>query len=91
MYIKEEDLMQFVIVVYRSRNVTMQAYNFVTRRGITASVVSTPRSVNVGCGLSLKMPRQALDVVGETLEKGETFVGFFLVQNTARGMLLTRL
>ena len=72
--------MQFVIVVYRSRNVTMQAYNFVTRRGITASVVSTPRSVNVGCGLSLKMPRQALDVVG-----------FFLVQNTARGMLLTRL
>ena len=83
--------MDYAIAIYRSRNVTMQAYNYLVQRGVTAAIISTPRSANVGCGLSVKLPVSALPAVQDTLSRGETFVGFFLVKLTARGTLMTRL
>lgn len=83
--------MDFVIAVYRSRNVAMQAYNFLIQKGITAALISTPRGANVGCGLSVKFAANMLETVGGTLSRGETFVGFFLVKLTAQGTTLTRL
>ncbi len=81
--------MQYVIAVYRSRNITMQAYNFLTQHGIVAALISTPRSVNVGCGLSVKFAADILPRVRNTLSRGETFVGFFIVKNTMSGTVIT--
>ena len=83
--------MDYAIATYRSRNVTMQAYNYLIKHNITAAIVSTPRSANVGCGLSVKFPVSALSAVSNILSRGETFVGFFLVKVTARGTVTTRL
>ncbi len=83
--------MQYVIAVYRSRNVAMRAYNYLTEKGIVSALISTPRSANVGCGLSVKFRYDNLADVAPVLSQGETFVGFFLIRNTAYGTTITRL
>ena len=83
--------MEFVIAVYRSRNVSMSVYNFLTSQGVTAALVSTPRSANVGCGLSVKFNKSALPAVRAVLSRGETFVGFYLVKNTYNGSTVVRI
>lgn len=83
--------MDYAIATYRSRNVTMQVYNYLIKNNITAAMVSTPRSANVGCGLSVKFPVSALHSVRDTLSRGETFAGFFLVKVTNSGTITTRL
>ena len=35
--------MEYAIAVYLSRNVTMQAYNALIRRGVNVVIVSTPQ------------------------------------------------
>ena len=88
--VHKEKIMQYVIAVYRSRNVTMQAYNFLTQHGVVAALISTPRSVNVGCGLSVKFSVDVLPRVRATLSAAETFVGFFAVRNTMSGTIVTQ-
>ena len=83
--------MEYVIAVYRSRNVSMQAYNYLLRNNVTCALISTPRAANVGCGLSVKFGRDVLPAVRQTLSRAETFVGFFLVRTTYRGVTLSRI
>ena len=83
--------MEYVIAVYRSRNVSMRAYNFLSSQGVTCALISTPRSANVGCGLSVKFVTSAFPAVRDVLASGETFVGFFLVKNTYSGSTVVRI
>jgi len=83
--------MEYVIAVYRSRNVSMRAYNFLIGNGVTCALISTPRAANVGCGLSVKFPKHIFPNIRQTLSQGETFVGFYLVRNTYNGETLTRI
>ena len=83
--------MEYVIVVYRSRNVSMRAYNFLSSQGVTCALISTPRNANVGCGLSVKLSMSDWINFKELLANGETFVAFFLVKNTFSGSTLVRL
>ena len=83
--------MDYIIAVYRSRNVSMRAYNFLSSQGVTCALISTPRNANVGCGLSVKFDKSAFPVFKDALASGETFVGFFLVKNTYTGSTLVRI
>ena len=83
--------MEYIIAVYRSRSVSIRAYNFLLSNGITCALVSTPRSANVGCGLSVKFARADFPRVKQALMNGETFVGFFLIKNTYSGNTVTRI
>ena len=83
--------MDYVIAVYRSRNVSIRAYNFLLSKGITCALISTPRSAGVGCGLSVKFGRNDLSIVKYALANAETFVGFFLIRTTLSGTTVTRI
>ena len=83
--------MEFVIVVYRSRNMSMRVYNFLASQGVTCALISTPRNANVGCGLSVKLSKSDWANFREALASAETFVGFFLMKNTFSGSTLVRL
>ena len=83
--------MEYIIAVYRSRNVTLRAYNFLSSQGVTCALISTPRSANVGCGLSVKFNKADFPTVKSALASGETFVGFFLVKNTFSGSTVVRI
>ncbi|MCM1194895.1 MAG: DUF3343 domain-containing protein [Corallococcus sp.] len=83
--------MEYVIAIYRSRNVSMRAYNYLQNKGITCALISTPRAANVGCGLSVKFAKNVLREVRGVLSSGETFVGFYLVKITLNGSTLSRI
>lgn len=83
--------MEYVIAVYRSRNVSMQAYNYLLKNGVTCALISTPRAANVGCGLSVKFGVNVLPSVRNVLSRGETFVGFFLARMSYNGVTLSRI
>ena len=83
--------MEYIIAVYRSRSVSIRAYNYLLSNGVTCALVSTPRSANVGCGLSVKLGRDVFPRVRQALASGETFVGFFVVKNTGYGNTVTRI
>ena len=83
--------MEYIIAVYRSRNVSIRAYNFLLKNGVTCALVSTPRSDNVGCGLSVKFGKDVFPSVRQALASGETFVGFFVVKNTMFGTTVARI
>ena len=83
--------MEYIIAVYRSRTVSMRVYNFLSSQGVTCALISTPRSANVGCGLSVKFNKTVFPVVRAALSGAETFVGFFLVKNTYSGNTLVRI
>ena len=83
--------MEYIIAVYRSRNVSIRAYNYLLNNGITCALVSTPRNANVGCGLSVKFDRSVFPHIRQVLQGGETFVGFFVVKNTMGGTTVARI
>lgn len=83
--------MEYVIAIYRSRNVTIQVYNYLLKSGVTCALISTPRSANVGCGLSVKFGKDALPRVRYALQQGETFVGFYLARQNYGGTTITRI
>ncbi|MCH5153110.1 MAG: DUF3343 domain-containing protein [Clostridiales bacterium] len=83
--------MEYIIAVYRSRSVSIRAYNFLLGNGVTCALVSTPRSANVGCGLSVKFDKSVFPHVRQALASGETFVGFFVVRNTGYGTTVARI
>lgn len=83
--------MEYIIAVYRSRNVSMRVYNYLIGQNQTCAIVSTPQGAGVGCGLSVKFSRATLDAYGHIVSRGETFVGFFLVKVTLHGTTITRL
>lgn len=83
--------MEYIIAVYRSRSVSMRVYNFLSSQGVACALVSTPRSANVGCGLSVKFNKVAFPAVRAALSAAETFVGFFLVKSTYSGSTVVRI
>lgn len=82
--------MDYVIAVYRSRTVSIRAYRFLQGHGVTCALISTPRAVGVGCGLSVKFSKDALPRLRDALSQGETFAGFFLVRGNLSGTTVTR-
>lgn len=49
---------QFGIASFRSRQQVMQLERALRQAGVPASIITTPRSVSVGCGLSVRFALQ---------------------------------
>lgn len=82
---------EYVIASYRSRSVSMKVYNYLVENGVVCALVSTPRLAGVGCGLSVKMSPTAFLNVRLTLQRLETFAGFFRVRNVGGRTVVTRI
>lgn len=70
------------IASFRSRQQVMQFQNTLRRLGIRTSVISTPREVAVGCGLSLRFDLSDAKAVVEQAKKTrpDTLVGFYTLE-----------
>ena len=71
--------MTYVLAVFRSRNQAVDFYSKLRSQNVRCTLINTPKSANVGCGLSIK-----LDVVGLNKAKRiikisdySAFFGFF--------------
>jgi len=72
----------FGIVAFRSRQQIMHFEKLFAREGIQARVVSTPREVSAGCGLSLQFPISQASAVQELLRRfrPSNMIGIYQVE-----------
>lgn len=71
----------FGIAAFRSRQQVMRFENILRREGIAARVVTMPREVAMGCGLSVRFDLSEVSRVRAALEKmnGSNLIGLYRV------------
>lgn len=70
---------EFLLCVFRSRTQVLTFKKRLEAIGIPAEIVSTPREIAVGCGLSLKISAWSGNQAKELLRASgaRSFVGFY--------------
>lgn len=73
--------MEYVLVAFRSRAHTVRFAEYLRVHGIKNEIVNTPKEAGVGCGLSVKVSKNAFSTVKRAVfgVNYGSFAGFFLV------------
>jgi len=81
------------IAAFRSRQQVLRFEAALRRAGIPASVISTPRDVAIGCGLSVRFDAKYASSVQSVLsaERGDQLIGVYLVRRSGGRSRLTAL
>ena len=71
----------YYIFSFRSRNQSMRFYEALKKENCAAKLITTPRAVSVGCGLSVQVSSQAVEAGRRILSYSnyDTFLGLFYV------------
>lgn len=74
---------QFGIASFRSRQQVMQLERALKRAGVPADIISTPRSVALGCGLSVRFALQDAQDVYDVyrMVKPGNLIGFYAAEH----------
>ena len=75
------------IAAYRSRQQVLMLEAALKRDGISVSVITTPREVALGCGLSVRFRLEDLDRVERTIkaQRPANLIGVYRVERTGGG------
>ena len=81
----------FLIAAYRSRQAVMRLDQSLRRAGVKTDIVSTPKAVAIGCGLSVRFDEGDLHRVRPIVnqENTSTFLGFYRVIHTGGRVLVS--
>lgn len=73
----------FGIAAFRSRTQVLRMEDALRRAGLNAGVISTPREVAIGCGLSVRFELADLPQVMQVYKRlnPSALVGFYRVEN----------
>lgn len=84
--------MEYYIAVFRARSETMNFASILKSYGVFATVINTPRVVNVSCGISVKFNVKDLDVAKTVLSRRrfDTFGGVYLIFQNGMNMRAIR-
>ena len=80
---------KFAIAAFRSRQQVMYMVSALRRMGLPAAIVTTPRAVATGCGLSVRFDPALAHTVADTarnLQAG-SLIGLYLVQRDEQGRI----
>ena len=77
----------FGIGAFRSRQQVMRFDSALRRAGVRTQLVSTPKDVSIGCGLSVQFDLQDLNRVLQTYQQSRpgNLIGFYQVQRSGYG------
>lgn len=77
----------FAIAAFRSRQQVFRFESVLKRAGIRASVITTPRDVAVGCGLSVRFETEDQEAVRELYRRTRptNLIGFYQVRRQGPG------
>lgn len=83
----------FGIAAFRSRQQVMRFESALRREGLQVSVVSTPRDVAIGCGLSVRFAIEDTPVVQRVLGtvRPSNLIGLYKIDHTSGRSVLTAL
>lgn len=82
----------FGIASFRSRQQVLKFEGALRRSGIRVEVITTPRDVSVGCGLSIRFELADKDRVMEVYRqlRPSNLIGFYRVERTGGQRTVTR-
>lgn len=77
----------FGIAAFRSRQQVMRFDAALRRAGIRAQVISTPRDVSIGCGLSVRFELRDVPAVQQVYRAARpgNLIGFYRVERSGAG------
>ena len=77
----------FGIAAFRSRQQVLRFEDALRREGIPSGVMTTPRAVALGCGLSVRFAPENAQAVAEALRAPQqgNLIGFYLVTRDEHG------
>lgn len=77
----------FGIAAFRSRQQVLRLESAMRREGAAVSVMTTPREVALGCGLSLRFRMEDLERIERTIadQRPGNLVGVYRVERTGAG------
>lgn len=78
---------RFGVAAFRSRQQVTAFHQALRRAGVSASIVSTPRAVAVGCGLSVKFPLEEAAMAQAVYRAAQpgNLIGFYEAVNGPGG------
>ena len=71
--------MRTILAIFRSRSETLSFANILKSYGVGVSIINTPRSANVSCGVSASFSASGLDYARNIVARRNffSFAGFF--------------
>lgn len=83
---------KFGMASFRSRQQVMNFERDLRRSGVKASIITTPRSVSIGCGLSVRFELRDQNAVREVFRASQpgNLIGFYSVERDQAGRLDVR-
>lgn len=83
---------EFAIASFRSRQQVFKFEGALRRSGIKTEVITTPRDVSVGCGLSIRFEltdsKRVMEVYSQL--RPSNLIGFYRVERTSGQRTVTR-
>lgn len=70
------------IAVFRSRAQAIDCNSRLRSLGVQSSLINTPREANIGCGLSVKIPQNAVERAKRIIANGKysAFFGYLRIK-----------
>ena len=80
--------MEFGLAVFRARTETVNFANLLKSYGVNVMIISTPRQINVSCGISVRFNPDQIEIAKNILarRKFNTFGGFYLVKQVGANL-----
>ena len=80
---------KFALAAFRSRQQVMHMASALSRMGVHAGIVTTPRAISVGCGLSVRFDPADVRIAAEVVRAQQPggLIGFYLVVRDAQGRI----
>lgn len=81
-FVNRGENMEFGLAVFRARTETVTFANILKSYGVNVAIISTPRQINVSCGISVRFNPRDADKARSILarRKFNSFAGFFLAK-----------
>ncbi|MBQ8556591.1 MAG: DUF3343 domain-containing protein [Clostridia bacterium] len=82
----------FCIAAFRSRQQVMAFEKVLRMSGISSSIVTTPRAVAIGCGLSVRFEEKDMSRVRQLYQQHQpgNLIGFYSVEQAGPGRATVR-
>ena len=81
----------YALAAFRSRHAVIRFDDLLQNSGIRTYIVSTPHSISMGCGLSVRFPCDDLTTAMELFRKNpeSNFIGFYRMEHCNGKIQLT--
>lgn len=85
--------MEFGLAVFRARTETTTFASLLKSYGVKVMIISTPRQINVSCGISVRFNPNNIEKARSILarRKFNTFAGFYLAKQSGVSLKITPL